>query len=151
MRSKAEKLSRRRSRIMKDAHIIAKKIVNNAGSYQVALSFALKFVYAFRADRKAARVAKANGKQYRLKFDGMIYDEATRYFEPKMVAGVPAWAIRKDFMHASAHDIIWFTTATKQVAETEKAVQIEFTTANPKEHGYIDHHTTWVAKSIMAA
>lgn len=144
----ARSLSRRRSHIMHDAHMVAKFIVNAVGDYQIAMSLALKFVYKFRAEKKAAKDAHDAVKLTQL---GEIWTAAPRAFEPEFVAGVPAWAIKKDFSQAGAQDVLFFTVETKIVKKTEKAVQVEFSTKNPKEHGFIDHPTTWVAKSIMAA
>lgn len=151
MNSDKKVISIRRRDIMRDAHQVAKVIVNNVGNYQIAMSFALKFVYAYRADQKAAHDARRAGKRYVRKYVRDVVKSAFRHFEPKMVAGVPVWAIYKDFPSYAAGDIVWFTTETKKVSETEKAVQIEFTTENPQMHGLVDSHITWVAKSIMAA
>lgn len=132
---------------MKDAHKVAKVIVDLVGNYSIALSFALKFVNKYNKNVKALRAAKDSVKLFELKsVTAAAYDE----FMPKSVAGVPAWAIEKDFSNAGAKDILFFTIKSEVTSETEKAVQISFDTKNPKEN-FIDHHKTWVAKSILVA
>ncbi|CAA66753.1 hypothetical protein phig1ep12 [Lactobacillus phage phig1e] len=148
MMSKQDRINRRRRNIMKDAHRIAKLIVSNVGDYMVAMKLALKTVYAYKAMRKEV---SSRGNAVEMHTLPLLDGYARQQFEPEFVAGIPAWAIKKDFMSSSAQDILYFTIDTKVVKETEKAVEIEFATKNPKEHGYVDHHHTWVAKSIMAA
>lgn len=144
---KNRRISRRRSKIMKDAHRIAKLIVANVGDYMVAMKLALKLVYTYKALYKEVR---DRGDVFEIQVFPSLDLYARRQFEPTSIAGVPAWAIKKDFMRASVQDILFFTIETKVIKETEKAVQIEFTTKNPLEPRN-DHHKTWVAKSIMAA
>lgn len=132
---KAKRLSFKRRTTMISAHNVAKLIVTMVGDYQIAMSIALKFVYKCK---KEGNILHAT-------------DEARKAFTPKSVAGVPAWAIRKDFGHASADDILFFTINFETIKETDKAVQISFDTKNPHENGYVDHHKAWVAKSILVA
>ncbi|KAE9563312.1 hypothetical protein ATN96_11050 [Companilactobacillus paralimentarius] len=132
---------------MKDAHKVAKIIVSSVGNYSIALGFALKFVNKYDKNVKALRAAKDAVKLFKLK---RVTDAAYDEFMPKSVAGVPAWAIKKDFSRAGAKDILFFTIKSEIISETEKTVQISFDTKNPKED-IIDHHKTWVAKSILAA
>ena len=144
---KAYRFSRRQSKLMKDAHKVAKVIVEIVGNYSIAMSFALKFVNKYNKHVKELKAAKNATKLFELKsVVSAAYDE----FTPKSIAGVPAWAIKEDFSNAGAKDILFFTIKSKVVSETEKAVQISFDTKNPKED-IIDHHKTWVAKSILAA
>lgn len=144
---KAYRISRRQSKLMRDAHKVAKVIVNLVGNYSIAMSFALKFVNAYN---KNVKELKANHDAVKL-FEMKRVEAAARdEFMPESVAGVPAWAIKKDFLNASATDILFFTVDSKVIKETEKAVQINFDTKNPKED-IIDHHQTWVAKSILVA
>jgi len=134
-----------RKHIMQDAHIVAKMIANLCGNYQVAMSFALKFVYAYRAKRAAVKATGDKVAMYSFKsLEAAAYEE----FTPESVNGVPTWAIRKDFSRCSADDILFYTIGFEVIKETEKAVQVKFDTVNPDENGYVDHHTTWVAKSI---
>lgn len=133
----AKRVSRRRRSIMISAHNVADMINNLVGDYQIAMSIALKFVYAYR---------NSDTREY-----GDVESAAYHEFMPESVAGVPAWAIKHDFVASSADDILFYTTNSTITKETEKAIQIEFETVNPDEDGYVDHHTTWVAKSIMAA
>ncbi|CAJ1188668.1 hypothetical protein FD33_GL000003 [Companilactobacillus paralimentarius DSM 13238 = JCM 10415] len=144
---KAYRFSRHQSKLMKDAHKVAKIIVSSVGNYSIALGFALKFVNKYDKNVKALRAAKDAVKLFKLK---RVTDAAYDEFMPKSVAGVPAWAIKKDFSRAGAKDILFFTIKSEIISETEKTVQISFDTKNPKED-IIDHHKTWVAKSILAA
>lgn len=133
----AKRINACRRSIMISAHTIADMISNLVGDYQIAMSIALKFVYACRKSGKSG--------------DRAIELAAYNAFMPESVAGVPAWAIKHDFVPSSADDILFYTINSEITKETEKAVQVDFETVNPDEDGYVDHHTTWVAKSIMAA
>lgn len=144
---KSYRFRRRQSKLMKDAHKVAKVIVSSVGDYSIALGFALKFVNKYNKNVEALRAAKDTVKLFELK---RVVPAAFDEFEPESVAGVPAWAIKKDFSRAGAQDILFFTIKSEVIGETEKAVQISFDTKNPKED-IIDHHKTWVAKSILAA
>jgi len=143
---KARRLRIHRRNTMRDAHRVAKLIANLVGDYQIALSIALKFVYQYNAERKAVAATKDTVKIYTFK---SLDSAAKAAFEPKHVANVPAWAIKKDFLPSSAFDILFYTINFETIKETEKAFQLKIYTKNPVENGYIDHHTTWVAKSIM--
>lgn len=132
---KAKHLSFKRRMRMVSAHNVAKLIVTMVGDYQIAMSIALKFVYKCEKEGNVLHVK----------------DAARQAFVPKSVAGVPAWAIKKDFGRASADDILFFTVNFETIKETEKAIQISFDTKNPHENGYVDHHKAWVAKSILVA
>lgn len=142
---KARRNRIKRRNIMQDAHVVAKMIANLAGDYQVAMSFALKFVYAYRANRAAV---KATGDKMAMYCFKSLVSAAREEFTPESVNGVPAWAIKKDFIGASADDILFYTISFEVLQETDKAYQVKFDTVNPDESGYVDHHTTWVAKSI---
>lgn len=144
--AQAKRFGRSKKRLMKNAHKIAKEIVNLVGDYSIAMSFALKFVYKYNKIVKKL-IAEKGISGY---FYPAIETAARNEFKPESVAGVPAWAIEKDFSGASVQDILFFTIDSQIIKETEKAVQISFDTKNPKEN-FIDHHKTWVAKSILAA
>lgn len=144
---KTYRIRRRQSKLMKDAHKVAKVIVSIVGNYSIALSFALKFVNQYNKNVKELRAAKDNVKLFELK---SVVDAAYDEFTPESVAGVPTWAIKKDFSRAGAKDVLFFTIKSEVINETEKAVQISFDTKNPKED-IIDNHKTWVAKSILVA
>lgn len=145
---RAYRLSVRRSALMQDAHKVAKLIANLVGNYSIALSFALKFVNAYNKEIDEARATKDMIKLGSMKqLEGAALDE----FAPKSVAGVPAWALKKDFSKTGTTDILFFTIKAETIQETEKAVQISFDTKNPHENGFIDHHKAWVAKSILVA
>lgn len=144
---RAYRIGRRQSKLMKDAHKVAKEIVNLVGNYSIAMSFALKFVNAYNKKVAELRAANDTVKLFEMK---RLEVAARDEFTPKSVASVPAWAIRNDFSKAGASDILFFTINTEVLQETEKAIQISFDTKNPKED-IIDHHKTWVAKSILVA
>lgn len=101
---KAYRFSRRQSKLMKDAHKVAKIIVSSVGDYSIALGFALKFVNKYDKNVKALRAAKDTVKLFELK---RVTDAAYDEFMPESVAGVPAWAIKKDFSRAGAKDILF--------------------------------------------
>lgn len=132
--------------VMVNAHRVAKMIVDGTGDYQIALSFGLKIAWKYaktlsNLEKKHDRVGLFELKS----IEGFAKDE----LEPEFVAGVPAWAIKKDFLKCSVEDILFRTISTKVIKETAKAVQIEFVVKD--ENGFDDQHKTWVAKSIMAA
>lgn len=144
--AQAKRFGRSKKRLMKNAHKVAKEIVSLVGNYSIALSFALKFVYKYNKIVKKL-IAEKGISGY---FYPAIKVAARNEFKPESVAGVPAWAIEKDFSRASVQDILFFTIDSQIIKETEKAIQINFDTKNPKEN-FIDHHQTWVAKSILVA
>lgn len=141
---KAYKISRRQSKLMKDAHKVAKIIVNSVGDYSIALGLALKFVNNYNKNIKALRAEKKIGNTFYPRLEVAAYEE----FKPDSIVGIPAWAIEKDFSKSGAKDVLFFTVEVEVIEETEKAFRVSFETKNPKEN-FSDHSKAWIAKSIL--
>lgn len=134
-----QRQARRMKRIMKSAHRVAKDLVARTGSYQIALSFALKAVYAYRKLTEEERIQQGawNVETY-----------ARIMYAPTQVASVPAWFI-KEKLHTLSEEVLFHLTKTTQLKETEKAIHVQFDTDNGR--GYTDSFKLWAPKSILVA
>ncbi|WP_179395067.1 hypothetical protein [Lacticaseibacillus absianus] len=136
--TKKERQIRIAGRVMRAAHLVARRLKDRFGDYQIAFTFAIRLAW---------KVARENNGHV----DGTsLLTQASLELVPDSVAGVPAWVINKDLIGFDARRVFFYTESTKVVRETEKAKQITFhihDTENGEDwHGDI---TLWVGKSIM--
>ena len=136
----------KRKRVMKDAHELASSwLFESVGDYSIALSFTLKISWAYNKKRSDLLEADREEEFYQL---GSLYEFAQDYLAPEAVAGVPSWAIRKDF-DRDARMVLLGTYKTEVLQETEKAIKIKFYFRSLHKSHREDDLTTWVAKSIL--
>jgi|SRR5690625_413077 len=127
--------------MMRYAHEIAKRIVEDVEDYQIALSLALKEIW---------RQVKLYDKKRFTKYS--LQTAADRITQPQMafkeketdIFGVPAWIIRKNLDSNQAYAVLNEANRMKTVRETEKAKLVEFDT----NYGKI---TMWTPKSVLVA
>lgn len=121
--------------MMRTAHRLARVIVAKTGNYQIALSFALKYVW---------KRAKAGKKVFGRNAMYFAIENLTTSPAPKNVFGVPAWIIEKNLSQDEAYAVLNETNSTAVVRETEKAELVKFDT----EYGYVQ---MWTPKSVLVA
>ena len=143
--------------VMQASHLVAKYFVARTGNYQIALSFALREVWAKakRVDRRNARVTsrgdldqvkELSAKQFAIEILG---DYKIHRKFPKFVFGVPAWLIEKNRLGGYASSIEFDSVASQVLQETDKAFKIEFT-IDDLARNYHDKLSVWVPKSVMS-
>lgn len=123
--------------LMKTAHRIAKEIVNFVGDYQIALSFAMKYVW---------NAAKHGKKRFG---DLAMINAIVKLTTPKKTAkesvdGVPAWIIRKNLDQNEAYAVLNECEGSSVIRETEKAILVKFQTP----YGNVE---MWSPKSVLVA
>lgn len=131
----------KKSTMMKAAHEIAKHLVIRTGNYQIALSFALKYVWT------KAKAGKKRMGDMAIMFavDKLTRSEEERNSLTKVdgLGYIPMWIAKKNL---DAFDITLIQTSmttAEVVKETEKAVDVCFHTDR-----HVDVYM-WVPKSVI--
>lgn len=126
--------------IMKKAHKIAKQMKVRTRNYQIALSFALKLVWADTTKDWNMKEIAEYLNETRNEFNGVKVVETTQDLAN---AEIPAWLIKKNLTSAEQSAINYGAEKTIK-RETEKAVLFQFTT----DFGTIE---MWAPKSVLVA
>lgn len=128
--------------MMKAAHKIAKEIVYKTKNYSIALSFSMKYVW------NAAKRGKKRMGDMALMF--AVQNLTTSKAERESIAHIdglgyiPAWVAQKNLDSFQLTLVQNYKTSAKVIKETEKAVDVCFTTAKG-----IDVYM-WCPKSVIS-
>lgn len=132
----------KKSVMMKAAHKIAKEIVYKTKNYSIALSFSMKYVW------NAAKRGKKRMGDMALMF--AVQNLTTSKAERESIAHIdglgyiPAWVAQKNLDSFQLTLVQNYKTSAKVIKETEKAVDVCFTTAKG-----IDVYM-WCPKSVIS-
>lgn len=123
----------RQQKVMEVSHKVAKELVKKTGNYMIALKFAMKYVWGMVRKGKMRIGAKT------------IQRIIATLSAPRVEAnidGVPMWIIEKNLQSEEVLAIVCGHPTTKVLKETEKAVNVMFTT----DFGNI---FMWCPKSVL--
>ena len=127
-----------KKQMMIQAHKMAKKLVEKTGNYAIALSFALKKIWAMvKAGRKRMSESAFKGAIYDL--TRKPYNGPAFFWFGKM--GIPEWLMAKN-LNQSENQGAHLAYSVYAKRETAKAVLVEFET----DFGNID---MWAPKSVV--
>ena len=132
----------KKSVMMKAAHKIAKEIVYKTKNYSIALSFAMKYVWNAAKNGKkrfgdvAIMFATQNLTTTKAERESIAYVEDVGY--------IPAWVAQNNLDSFQLTLVQNYKTGAKVIKETEKAVDVCFTTAKG-----IDVYM-WCPKSVIS-